>query len=1469
MPHDSLVGPAREDRYELLEEIARGGMGAIVKLVDNDIRRPVAMKVILGEDVKERVERFVEEAQVTGQLEHPNIVPVHELGLDPDGKVYFTMKLVKGESLDAIIDAVADKDPEALREYPLSHLLQIFLKVCDAMAFAHSKGVIHRDLKPENVMVGRFGEVLVMDWGLAKVKGREDTAEEALVETIRSEKEVGKTLTGDVMGTPSYMPPEQASGEVDRIDERSDVFALGAMLYKILTHEAPYTGGHVTEVLKKAVQCTVKAPRVRSPWNRIPRELQAVCLKAMSGRMADRYGSVEALAEDIRAFLDHRRVSAHRSGLVTRCLRFMQRHPAGSLTGGVALVLLTFGGALTGVLLQRAEAERAKAREKEAQAEAEGARAEAASVRAQLAEEARKRAEVRATDAEDALKKGRLVSAVLRSAEVELGDVHRKIRRLRNTHPSAEEIARQSTTLWGKVEIFERNVPGDTASQAAWFAAKGWLRWLAMDHESAFALFETSRELDPDVAYGYLFEGLCWLFSYIGQHGVPRSSLGRKGSMFVEYAPETDSMKKARLRFEALLEPIRKARVWGEAASEDFRQVFDGILALQEGKLEAALVGLNRGLSMAEMVWLRNELLLIRAVIRHYLLDIEGGLADVDEVLAEQPDKAYAHSLKGNLLTERGVAEEFAGKDGRETLKRAIRSFKRARAKSQGTSTLGNRLGSLHWLLGEAERNRGRDPRKHYQEALEEYSAAIPNRPTWSSLRTNRGNVYYSLGELAQAEGGDPFEHFQRAIEEYEKAIEINPREPTPHLSLGSCNFRLGKLWMARGEDPRPFLRRAIEHLDRSQAINDRNYEVFLNKAQVLSLLAANEASRGSDASSWFEKALHCTERGFQFDPGNPDLHVARSGIYCDMGESLKAQGKDPTEAFEKAVQDAEAAVQKSPRNTATQIRLSIACWYRGNNRLRRREEAAEDFQKALEAAEACLRLRPGDAPAVHLKGNALMGLGLAKKAAGEDPHETFLAALREFATAIERNPNLLTSRISFCHGLIQLARSQEERGENPRGTYEQLVRACTETLKRAPGDFKTLEIRSRAHCILGERMGARGEDPTFHFQRALEDAESALQRNPHFLDAVMRNAEASLAMGEFLAMRRGRGARRWLSKAIDEAEHAIRLNPDRAEPYNIQGRAYGQLGNLTRARGGNSRPDYEKSVRAYGEALRREPRNPMFYGNRGGALTNLAKAVIRAGGDPRPLLLKAVRDYEKALALKPNHVLTCYNRGITLGILGAEQALRGDSPVPDYEKGVASYTAALKRNPAHWQSLANLGKLLECLGRFEASAKAYEKSLACPGALRDVIEKLLKEARAAASLPPWAQAFHHGELSLRKGQYAYAQEAMEKGFERIQGLGPSLDLKARKFIARAHLNLARIHALASSGKTAKYAEVKPLSKDAQTLRWNSAIENLRKSLELDGENLDRIKKSPDLIPLHDLPAYRELMKSWETRRKK
>ena len=251
--------PEGRGSYQVLGEIARGGMGVVLRGHDTDLGRDVAMKV-LHEDLAGRadvVHRFVEEAQIGGQLQHPGIVPVYELGLMADERPYFTMKLVKGRTLATLLADREDVGADRRR------LLDVFESMCQTVAYAHSRGVIHRDLKPANVMVGAFGEVQVVDWGLAKVLGRGGTADErrarepdtTVLETVRSDGSGSgsASLVGSVLGTPDYMPPEQARGDVERLDERSDVFALGAVLCEILTGKPPYPGPR-EEVLGQAAQ---------------------------------------------------------------------------------------------------------------------------------------------------------------------------------------------------------------------------------------------------------------------------------------------------------------------------------------------------------------------------------------------------------------------------------------------------------------------------------------------------------------------------------------------------------------------------------------------------------------------------------------------------------------------------------------------------------------------------------------------------------------------------------------------------------------------------------------------------------------------------------------------------------------------------------------------------------------------------------------------------------------------------------------------------------------------------------------------------------------------------------------------------------------------------------------------------------------------------------------------------------------
>lgn len=278
-------------RYELLEPLGRGGMGTVWRARDAELEREVAVKV-LDAVHPQAARRMLQEARVVARLEHPGIVPVHDAGTLPDGRVWYAMRLVRGARLDAV----------AAEGRPLPELLRVFERICDAVAFAHAHGVIHRDLKPENVMVGPFGEVLVMDWGVAKVAG-EDAAAVAPAGggPVPDGSDGPGTAHGTILGTPGFMAPEQARGEVERVDRRSDVYALGAILRGLLAA----AGG---------------APA--------PRPLAAVSGKALAADPEERYSSASELAAEVARYLDGLPVAAYREGAVERLRRFGRRYRA-------------------------------------------------------------------------------------------------------------------------------------------------------------------------------------------------------------------------------------------------------------------------------------------------------------------------------------------------------------------------------------------------------------------------------------------------------------------------------------------------------------------------------------------------------------------------------------------------------------------------------------------------------------------------------------------------------------------------------------------------------------------------------------------------------------------------------------------------------------------------------------------------------------------------------------------------------------------------------------------------------------------------------------------------------------------------------------------------------------------------------------------------------------------------------------
>ncbi len=363
-----------EWRYEELGEIARGGMGVVLRVRERGLERELALKRMASEDELapelrrlrlQMLRRLIDEAWVLSRLDHPGIVQLHELGVDAEGRVYFTMPLVRGRTLTEIFRLAREKR----EEWSLVRALELLQRVCEALSFAHANGIVHRDLKPANVMVGRFGEVQVMDWGLARVFRREpgEAGAEAHEPDGEPPTEPGGfdaldgapslTLAGDVIGTPAYMAPEQASGRSREACPRSDVYSMGAMLYELVCGVRPYSEGGTSATTREIVARIKQGPPV--PIEQLaptqPPELFAICRKAMHREREQRYADMNELAADLRAFREGRVVRAFESGAWAELKKWVERNRR--VSAALALSTLAILGAALAAAWINARAE--------------------------------------------------------------------------------------------------------------------------------------------------------------------------------------------------------------------------------------------------------------------------------------------------------------------------------------------------------------------------------------------------------------------------------------------------------------------------------------------------------------------------------------------------------------------------------------------------------------------------------------------------------------------------------------------------------------------------------------------------------------------------------------------------------------------------------------------------------------------------------------------------------------------------------------------------------------------------------------------------------------------------------------------------------------------------------------------------------------------------------------------------------
>jgi serine/threonine-protein kinase len=922
LPAPSGSGGAR---YRAVRLHAKGGLGEVHLAEDAELNRQVALKRIQGchQSDPGSVRRFLREAEVTARLEHPGVVPVHGLVHDEDGQPCYAMRFIEGESLQqAIAQLYVGGRPPAEQRLALRQLLNRFVTVCNTIAYAHSRGILHRDLKPHNVMLGKYGETLVVDWGLAKPVARTEADRTSGEETLRPSLlgDGENTRPGQAAGTPAYMSPEQAAGRWDVVGPLSDIYSLGATLYTLLTGQAAFSGRDSWEVLQKVQRGDFARPRQVRP--EVPRPLEAICLKALALRPEDRYGTALELAADIECWLADEPVTAYREPVAVRAGRWMRRHkPAVAAAAAAVLVALLLGSA--GLLWAQRQAEERKQ-------EVEVALDQAVAMQRQARwPEAR---------------------AVLAQAESRLGeggpeDLARKLERARHDLDLVARLdaIRLKRATWVKDRL-------DTATADREYAVafrEAGLGEVGQDPEPVAARVRDSAvrgelvaALDTWACYLRPGKRLTWVLG-VARRADPDSWRDRAR------APQVWNYPRALVRL------ARGARV-GKLPPR-----FVGVLGMRLQWLG----GDGEALLRAAQVSLPGDFWVNFNLGNALLKKRQGGKAVgyYRAALAVRPGTSVVFKNLGSALY---VQNKWAA---------AVREYRLALALDPKSAGLHNNIGSAL------------DEQGKVGEAVREYQLAIALDPKYARPHYNLGNALYQQRKLAAAvkayrraiklDPKDAWPHYKlgntlyqqrklaAAVKAYRRAIALDPKLPQARFNLGFALYKQRKLaaavkayHRAIALDPKlpqahyylgvalyqqRKVAAAVKAYRRAIALDPKNAKAQTNLGAIL-----------CDHLHDYDGAIDAFRRAIALDSKNAKART-------NLGNVLAAQGR-----LAAAVLEYRRAIKLDPK-------LSRAHHNLGNALIKQRKlaDAMREYRRAI-------KLDPKDAMAHRALGQALLHLG-------------------------------------------------------------------------------------------------------------------------------------------------------------------------------------------------------------------------------------------------------------------------------------------------------------------------------------------------------------------------------------------------------------------------------------------------------------------------------------------------------------
>ncbi len=793
------VVPRTFGRYQLLVELGRGGMGVVWKAWDSQLQRSVALKLIRSATLADsaEIDRFLREARAAARLRHPNIVPVHDVG-EIDGQHYFTCDFVEGESLEAA------RKRETL---PPRRAIALVKTVAEALHHAHGEGIVHRDVKPANILLDREGRPFVTDFGLAKEVGTGSS---------------GPTLSGQILGTPAFMSPEQADGRIHEIGPASDQWSLGVTLYLLLTDVLPFNGQSMSDLVHAIRE---EEPISPTTWNKkLHADAQTIVLKTLEKDPGRRYASLADLSADLGRYLDGEPIQARPLSVVSRLARRAWKRRT-SLLVASAIVL----GLGAWVVAWQA----GKGKE-------------------QLVSEK--------TAVERRLEKVQAISRVLDRWSALYGALGEIQACAEDDALSDGEKLGKLDRLWGPVEEFIKGTPPDAASQATMLALAGWAMGMAGRDVEGLEAIRKAQSTDSEVPYGFLMEALVHLDRYVRAQPLPRAVFSEAGLVFGAAPPEPPEMAEERRAIAPLLQRAGEAAFWGREGAEAVASALEGIDRMASGDYAAVQAAVTRSLAAPELKVQQTILRLARAQARYFAGDLKGASEDVDALMEAYPRSAVLLLHRAEFLmaeaARRGAGASEAMASARSAYSRVLELKPRCGDAFYGRAQVrldqGDLAGARDDFL-EALREMPREAAGHaglgcahfrlgdIQKAIACFDEAIRIDDGSASTFVNRS--------LARREAG----LLEGAIEDATRAIEIEPRCAGAYNNRATARVDSGDL------------KGALADLDEAIQIGQVPAATWFNRGRVKDDLgdldgAMEDLTRAIDtdeglAEAWFARA--------------------------------------------------------------------------------------------------------------------------------------------------------------------------------------------------------------------------------------------------------------------------------------------------------------------------------------------------------------------------------------------------------------------------------------------------------------------------------------------------------------------------------------------------------------------------------------------------------------------------------------